>query len=520
MPARRVSHPSHQPAGDQSRFTTRRAFLAGAAGTAAAAAAATVGSRSSRAAAAGTPALAGLTVDVAVVGAGLAGLTAARNLAAAGHSVVVLEARDRVGGRTLNHDIGGGHVAEAGGEFVGPTQDRILALAAAVGVGTFDEYDTGKNIYKSGSTYLKYSDKSALGTAPPDPTLALDIAVLSQRIDAMAAKIDPAAPWTAPKAAEWDAMTLETWVSHNSANKKGILKILSPFTEALYGGEPGDVSFLFTLAYVAAAGDETHPGTFERLFNVRGGAQQSRIVGGSQVIAERVAAELGAQVVLSSPVRQIVQSASGVVVTSDAITVTAARVVVAVPPPLAARIDYSPALPAARAQLLQRLPMGALAKAEAVYPTPFWRDANLTGQFLDNDTNQPVGYSFDNSPPDGSVGVLAGFVGGKRHAAFAALSPAQRRTAVLKQYAAVFKDQRFLSPSEYFDFDWSTEQWSQGGPTALFGPGTLTAYGPALRPAVGRVHWAGTETADFWQGYMDGAVRSGERAAAEVRAVL
>jgi monoamine oxidase len=509
MPARHAAR--------SSALTSRRAFLAGAAGTAAAAAAA-VAAGPLRAGA-DSPAQQA-TVDIAVVGAGLAGLTAARNLAAAGKSVLVLEARDRVGGRTLNHDIGGGHVAEAGGEFVGPTQDRILALAADVGVGTFDEYDTGKNIFKDGSTYLKYSDTGVLGTAPPDPKLLLDIATLSQRIDAMAAKIDPAAPWTAPKAAQWDAMTLETWVRHNAANKKGIMRILSPFTQALLGAEPRDVSFLFTLAYVASAGDQMHKGTFERLFNVRGGAQQSRIVGGSQIIAERVAAQLGSRVVLSSPVRSISQSNTGVVVTSDALTVTASAAVVAVPPPLAAGIAYTPALPAARTQLLQRLPMGALMKIEAVYPTPFWRGSNLTGQFLDDDLDGPVGYAFDNSPPDGSVGVLAGFVGGIRHATYAPQTQAQRRTATLNQYAALFKDDRFLTPTEYFDMDWSTEQWSRGGPTALFGPGTLTTYGPALRPPVGRLHWAGTETSDFWQGYMDGAVRSGERAAAEVLAAL
>jgi monoamine oxidase len=493
---------------------SRRTFLAGAVGSAAAAAAALAGGEL-RAGAAPTPTQ---TVDVAVVGAGLAGLTAARALVAAGRSVLVLEARDRVGGRTFNHDIGGGHIAEAGGEFVGPTQDRILALATAVGVGTFDEYDTGKDIYQNGSTYLKYSDKGVLGTAPPDPALVLDIVTLSQRIDAIAAKVNPAAPWTAPQAAQWDAMTLETWVRHNSLNHDGIMKILSPFAEALFGGEPRDVSFLFTVAYVAAAGDQTHAGTFERLFNVRGGAQQSRIVGGSQIISERVAADLGARVVLSSPVRSISQTNTGVVVSSDAMTVNAAQVIVAVPPPLAAQIGYDPVLPSARAQLLQRLPMGALMKVEAVYSTPFWRANNLTGQFLTN--TGPVGYAFDNSPPDGSVGVLAGFVGGTQHATYAPKTTAQRRTAVLNQYAAVFKDNRFLTPTEYFDMDWSTEQWSRGGPTALFGPGVLTTYGPALRAPVGRLHWAGTETSDFWQGYMDGAVRSGERAAAEALAAL
>jgi monoamine oxidase len=489
--------------------TSRRAFLAGSAG-AAAALALPAAARASTS----DP----VSVDVAVVGAGLAGLTAARRLVAAGHTVAVLEARDRVGGRTLNHPIGPGKVAEAGGEFVGPTQDRILALAGEVGVDTFDAYDSGNDVYVNGLIRLKYSDTGLLGTAPPDPLLILDIIKLSQQIDLMVANFPVAAPWTAPNAARYDAETLESWVRANSVNADGMIRLLRPFTEALVGAEPGDVSFLFVLAYVAGAGDATHVGTFERLFNVRGGAQQSRLVGGSQVVAQRVAAELGERVHLSTPVRRIGQDAAGVTVTSDALTVTAQQVIVAIPPALAARIDYDPLLPAARDLLTQRLAMGALMKVEAVYPTPFWRANNLTGQFLT--VGGPVGYAFDNSPPDGSPGVLAGFVGGTQNLTWAPRPAAERRAAVLAQYARIFQDDRFLSPSDYFDMDWTSEQWSRGGPTAIGGPGTLTSYGPALRAPVGRVHWAGTETSDYWQGYMDGAVRSGERAAAEVAATL
>jgi monoamine oxidase len=198
--------------------------------------------------------------------------------------------------------------------------------------------------------------------------------------------------------------------------------------------------------------------------------------------------------------------------------VNAKRVVVAVPPPLAGRIVYHPLLPTARDQLTQRLAMGALMKVEAVYPTPFWRSNKLTGQFLT--TSGPVGYGFDNSPQDGSLGVLAGFVGGAQNLTWGPKTPAERQAAVLQQYATMFDDDRFLNPISYFDMDWTTEEWSRGGPTALFGTGTLIGYGPSLRAPVGRIHWGGTETSDYWAGYMDGAVRSGERAAAEVAALL
>ncbi|HJQ43614.1 MAG TPA: flavin monoamine oxidase family protein [Jatrophihabitantaceae bacterium] len=492
--------------------TSRRTFLTG---SAAAAAAVAVPAALARA---DTTTPTSVSVDVAVVGAGLAGLTAARKLAAAGKSVVVLEARDRVGGRTLNHILTGGQPAEAGGEFVGPTQDHILALANEVGVATFDAYDTGKNIYQNGAVRLKYSDTSPLGTAPPDPLLLADITLLTTQIDLLAASIPPDKPWTAKNAAKYDGMTLETWVRDQAVNDTGILALLSAFTQALYGGEPRDVSMLFTLAYVAAAGNEANKGTLERLFNVRGGAQQSRFVGGSQLVAQRVAQALGSSVRLSTPVRRIVQTGTGVTVESDAVVATANQVIVAVPPALAARIRYEPLLPAARDQLTQRMAMGALMKVEAVYPTPFWRASGLTGQMLV--TDGPIGYSFDNSPPDASVGVLAGFVGGSKNLTYGPMTPAARRTAVLQQLATVFKDNRFLSPIEYFDMDWTTEEWSRGGPTALFGPGTLVGWGPSLRAPVGRIHWAGTETSDYWQGYMDGAVRSGERAAGEVLAAL
>jgi monoamine oxidase len=484
----------------------RRSFLVGGGAVAAGAALTQLGSAPAGASAT-------LKADVVVVGAGMAGLTAAHDLVAAGHSVIVLEARDRVGGRLLNHSIGGGHVAEAGGEFIGPTQDRILARAKSVGVGTFDAYDTGNNVYAHGSSRMKYSDTGLLGTAPPDVTLLPDIALLVEQIDALAANVDPVQPWTYSRAGEMDAITLETWVRQHAVND-GVLRLLSALTEAMWGAEPREVSMLFALAYVAAAGNESTKGTIERLLDVRNGAQQTRFVGGSQLIAQRLAAALGSRVKLSTPVRRISQTTSSVTVISDSYTVSADRVVVALPPAVAQRIEYAPLLPAERDAITQRIFMGALMKVEAVYPTPFWRKSGLTGQFVS--TEGPVKFGFDNSPPDGSLGVLAGFVGGDEIRKLGPKSAAARRKEVLAQYADVFGDSRFLNPSSYFDMNWTNEQWSRGGPTGLFSPGTLTEYGPALRAPVGRIHWAGTETADYWQGYMDGAVRSGERVAREV----
>jgi monoamine oxidase len=461
--------------------------------------------------------------DVVVVGAGFAGLTAARLIAAQGHSVTVLEARDRVGGRAWNHDLGNGDVSERGGTFVGPTQDHISALAGAVGVGTFPTYDTGNDLYVNNVDNplgligpMQYSDSGPLGTAPPDPTIAAEIVEVVQQLDQMSTEVPVDAPWEASNASSWDGQTLQSWIDANSVTPR-FQALVSAATRPIFGAEPGELSLLFTLFYIAASGNEQNAGTFERNFDTRGGAQQSRFVGGSQEIAIRVAAALGDRVVLNLPVSRIVHGKSDVVVHSEELAVTAKQVIVAIPPTLTARIQYDPAMPYARDQLVQRYPQGTLTKVAAVYSTPFWRANGLTGQVLD--TGGPVSASFDDSPPDGSLGVLFGFVGGDNARSYNAMSPSARQSAVLNQYAT-WMGSEALNPQAYFDTIWSEEVWTRGCPVGIPSLGTLLAYGPQIRQPVGRIHWAGTETSTYWNGYMDGAVRSGERAAAEVLSAL
>jgi monoamine oxidase len=461
--------------------------------------------------------------DVVVVGAGFAGLTAARLIAAQGHSVTVLEARDRVGGRAWNHDLGNGDVSERGGTFVGPTQDHISALASAVGVGTFPTYDTGNDLYVNNVDNplgligpMQYSDSGPLGTAPPDPTIAAEVIEAIQQLDQMSTEVPVDAPWEASNASSWDGQTLQSWIDANSVTPR-FKALVAAATRPIFGAEPGELSLLFTLFYIAASGNEQNAGTFERNFDTRGGAQQSRFVGGSQEIAIRVAASLGDSVVLNSPVSQIVHGKSDVVVHSQELAVTAKQVIVAIPPTLTARLDYDPPMPYARDQLVQRYPQGTLTKVAAVYSTPFWRANGLTGQVLD--TGGPVSASFDDSPPDGSLGVLFGFVGGDNARSYNAMSPSDRQSAVLNQYAT-WMGSDALNAQAYFDTIWSQEVWTRGCPVGIPSLGTLLAYGPQIRQPVGRIHWAGTETSTYWNGYMDGAVRSGERAAAEVLTAL
>jgi monoamine oxidase len=454
--------------------------------------------------------------DVVVVGAGLAGLSAARAIAHAGRSVVVLEARDRVGGRTWNRPISGGSYIDAGAEFVGPTQDRIKALAQAVGVQTFPTYNTGSNVYWKDGTRQTFASTGVTGTAPPDPTFLPDLLQIVQRLNTMAQQIDVNEPWNAKEALEWDSQTFYSWIKANEINPN-FMRLVATATEAIFGQEPRDLSLLYVLFYLAASGDETHPGTFERNFETTEGAQEERFIGGSQQISLKVAAELGNSVALNAHVRQITQDSKGVKVLLDKGRVSAKQAIVALPPALTARIDYEPLLPVLRDQLTQRAPMGSYAKVDVVYDRPFWREEGLTGQTIS--LNGPVRVTFDSTPDSGSPGVLLGFIGGSDARTWYGLSAEQRRQAVLENFANYFGAQAG-KPLEYVENAWAEERFSRGDPVAGLGPGTLLDFGAALRAPVGRIHWAGTETSDYWVGYMDGAVRSGERAAAEVLAEL
>ncbi|MBZ5734598.1 FAD-dependent oxidoreductase [Nocardioides sp. TRM66260-LWL] len=453
-------------------------------------------------------------VDVVVVGAGIAGLVTARDLVRAGRSVLVVEARDRVGGRVLNHHLGGrrdaAHTIEAGGAFIGPTQDRIAALAAELGVHTFREHATGQSVYLSSTLGRSTYD----GTVPPDPTILADAALLLQRLDSMAAEIDVAAPWSHPQAEAWDAMSLGEFIRRNAVNAAGIGSLIECWTQPGFGADPDEMSLLFVLWYIAASGNEQNVGTFSRNSDTVNGAQERRFVGGSQLVPLRLAQRLGDVVALDAAVSRIEQRDGTAVVHTARGAVRARRVVVAAPPPLVLGIEWFPRLPARRTQLLRHLDMGQLMKCDAVYRTPFWREAGLSGFGIsDAGATRAV---FDNTPPGaGAPGVLLAFVGGATWRQYGTLGKAARRRAVLEGFAAMFGDEA-LRPIDYTEHDWTRERWSGGGPTAIHAPGTMVPFGSTIRQPFGRVHWAGTETATYWSGYMDGAVRSGERAALEV----
>ena len=440
-----------------------------------------------------------------VVGAGLAGLAAARHAQAAGHSVVVLEARDRVGGRTLNHELGPDHpgkVVEVGGQWIGPTQHRLAELARELGVETFPTFGTGESVIEWRGEIKRYT-----GLIPRiNPVYLLDYEQARRRLDRLARTVPVETPWTAPNARELDGTTFHTWLKRNVLTS-GARVFFELICEAVWAVEPHDVSLLHMLFYIRSAGG------VEALVDTEGGAQEARFVGGSQRIALRMAEELGDAVRLQTPVRSIAWDDEGVTVED----VRARRVVVALPPTLTNRIAYAPALPGYRDQLTQRMPQGTVWKCMAVYDEPFWRADGLSG-FGTSDAS-PVRLTYDNSPPDGSPGVLLGFLEGDFARQAGLKTEAERRASVLGVFGRLFGD-RALRPEQYVEKSWAEEEWTRGCYGCSMTTGGWTSFGPALRAPIGPIFWAGAETATIWNGYMDGAVRSGERAAAEALRTL
>jgi monoamine oxidase len=496
---------------DSSRMTRRR-FVAGSIATGAAAAVPAAAEAKSRQPKAKPHSPSNRrSADVVVVGAGLAGLTAARQLRKAHRSVIVLEARDRVGGRCLSRSLGPGatDVANLGATWIGPTQDRIKALIAELGIGTFPTYSTGKLLWYEDGKGTAYT-----GTVPPaNPVAVVEVGeVTIPQLDQMANTVPLDAPWTAPNAVEWDSMTVDTWSQQNVKTADG-QKLIALAVEAVLSVEPRDVSLLYFLFYVHAAG-----GVNPLVANAgQGGAQDFRVSGGTQGISIKMAHQLGKRVLLRQPVRRIEQGSRGATVHTDSLSVKCREVIVAIPPNLAGRIEYSPGVPALRDQLTQRVPVGSLIKTIAVYDKPFWRTEGFNGQVTSD--QGPVKVMFDACPASGTPGVLLGFIDGDDARQLSDQSSGARASAALQSYVRYFGAQAG-HPRTYFDHVWDREIYTGGCPVGVTPPGVLTEYGPALRDPVGRIHWAGTETATVWTGYMDGAVQSGQRAASEVLAAL
>jgi monoamine oxidase len=444
--------------------------------------------------------------DVVIVGAGLSGLMAARTLLAASVEPLILEARDRVGGRTWTRPASDGTLLDLGGQWIGPTQRRVLALAGELGVQTFKTYDTGNNIEYRRGERVTYS-----GAIPThDPIVSADAVEAMLTLNMMATQVPLDAPWIASNALEWDAQTFDTWIRANARSDEA-RELMGLVIQAVFSVEARDVSLLHVLFYIHSAGN------LMDLVAITGGAQESRCVGGTQQLSEKMAAALGERVILNAPVHTIAQDERGVRVEADGVTISAERAIIALPPTLAGRLRYRPALPGYRDQFTQRIPMGTVIKVQCLYERPFWREDGLTGQVTSD--SGAVRITFDNTPPDGSPGILLGFIEGEEGRRWGRRSPEERRAEVLNCLARYFGEQARV-PQEYVELSWAEEEYSRGCYAGFLPPGVLTSYGEALRAPIGRLHWAGTETATEWNGYMDGALQAGARAAREILAAL
>ncbi|WP_280243158.1 flavin monoamine oxidase family protein [Nocardia abscessus] len=442
-------------------------------------------------------------VDFCVIGGGFAGLTAALRLKQMGRSVALLEARDRLGGRTFTEVREDGSWIDRGGAWIGPGQDRIQALMTEFGVPSYKQYTDGEAMMVVDGKQHRYT-----GTIPwtMSPWAAMNLGAVFLELGHMCKSVPLEAPWAAKKADKWDQVSLAHWLESNLLSKPAH-DLLETAIAGCYTSAASEVSLLFVLYQMASGGGPSF------VLGVKDAAQDARPVGGMGAIYRPMAAELGDSIHLSQPVRCIHQDADGVRVRAEDLTVRARRAIVAVPLAIADKISYKPMLPVDRSFLHQRMPSGSIIKTSVVYDEPFWRADGLSGQSAA--PGSPATITIDACTDTGRPGVLCVIIEGPIARQVGRLDDAERRGAVLGALVERF-GRKASSPVDYVEQNWSAERYSGGGMLSHAPTGVLTQFGHALREPCGRIHWAGTESSAVMCGWIDGAIRSGERAASEV----
>ena len=442
--------------------------------------------------------------DVIVVGAGLSGMIAARKVLEAGLTPLILEADERVGGRILTQEAIPGVPVELGAQWIGDTHQRMFRLAAELGVETYPQYDQGETSYDlAGSGVLRENEFHARFAAE-----LKELELVLRHLDLLAADVPVDAPWQAPRALEWDAVTAGAWYDAQGLSPVA-RTLLEICTVGILAVPTAEVSFLHLLFTIQTCGV-----TSELFAESEGGAQTTRFIGGTSEIPRRLAALVGDRIVLDVPVQLIEHTAdSATVHCRGGLVARGRRVIVAISPTLAGRIMYDPPLPGIRDQLTQRLPNGSAMKAFFIYDEPFWRADGFNGQLI-SDVG-PARMSNDTCIPGDDHGVILLFLEGDQARTFGRLPEAQRREALTAELVRHYGGAA-AEPVFYVDGEWSERQWTRGCYNANHGPHVWTTYGPALSTPLGVIHWASTDTATHWSAYMEGAVDAGERAAQAV----
>jgi monoamine oxidase len=444
-------------------------------------------------------------VDVVVVGAGFSGLTAARALTKAGKRVVVLEARDRVGGRVKSGKIAG-RTVDVGGMWAAASQTHILELIKEFGFHLAPQFETGKNISEANHRRFEGSGNTFGWGKNTDE----EAERFMKKVDDLSQGVPLDAPWKAAKAFEYDSMTAEAWFEKNTTNVE-VLKTMQGLSRGILAADAYQFSFLYFLFYMRSGDSLVAQAGFGQ-----GTAQAWTVQETMHGVAAKLAEGLGEAIVFESPVRAISQDDAGVAVESDKGTWQAEYAVVCLPPPLALRIRYEPILPPQREILLQHMPMGSVIKFWVAYEKPFWRGRGYSGLVTSDElpSNLVCG---DGGISDSGPGFLVGFMEGRGGILWTGKGKEARKKAVVDRLVQFWGPEAAV-PIDYEDQDWPSDPWSRGCYMAAPGIGILSSVGAVIREPHGRVHWAGTETADRWAGYIDGAVRSGERASVEVLA--
>ena len=445
--------------------------------------------------------------DVVIVGAGPSGLTAARELKKAGLSVAVLEARDRVGGRTWTDTIDGA-MLEIGGQWVSPDQTALLALIDDLGLQTYSRYRDGESVYigADGKRTLYTGE-----TFPVSETTAAEMDKLTVLLDSLAAEIGAEEPWAHPKARELDTISFHHWLRQNSTDEEACNNIGLFIAGGMLTKPAHAFSALQAVLMAASAGSFSNLTDEDFILD-------KRVVGGMQQVSLLQAAELGEDVVLDSPVRTInwAEDASGghrVTAVSERATVNARFVIMAVPPNLYSRVSFNPPLPRRQHQMHQHQSLGLVIKVHAVYSSPFWREDGLSGTAFG--AGAIVQEVYDNTNHEDPRGTLVGFVSDEKADAMFELSAEDRRRTILESIAS-FLGEKALDPEVYYESDWGSEEWTRGAYAASYDLGGLHRYGKDQLKPVGPIYWSSSDLAAEGYQHVDGAVRMGQITAARI----